>query len=216
MFIRPIKDDAVILSASLKPHNVHNGQRGILDSYHIGIFQHFLKNVKANGYTRSSWNVIEDKGQLRRIDHGIPIFHYAIFRLRKVEGRNRRDRIYSTLSGIGCQFHSFISGTGTNVSNNRHFSAYFFCYRANHLLALFNSLIYEFTGATSQIDTLGPFSQAIPSQHFASLRTDVAFLIIAGWEGWEYTLEFFQIDHKNSLAFVNLLHFLKTVFHFCS
>ena len=48
----------------------------------------FAENVKADGHAGGAGNVVENEGQMRRFNHGVPVIHDAVIRLGEVVGRH--------------------------------------------------------------------------------------------------------------------------------
>ena len=88
LLVRSVEDNAAVLAAGLELKHIHHGQRGVLDADDIGVLQHFAENVKADGHAGGAGNVVENEGQMRRFNHGVPVIHDAVIRLGEVVGRH--------------------------------------------------------------------------------------------------------------------------------
>ena len=111
----------------------------------------------------------------------------------EVDGRDRRDGVDAQALGVGRKLHA-VGGVVAGHMGDDHDTAFV---RGHDILknelALGDRLVDALAGGTAHIQALDPLSDEILRQFPHGLRRDRACFVIAGIEGRENALIFFQI-----------------------
>ena len=183
--------------------DVLGGHGGVLDAYHFGVFLHLPQQGQGEGHAGQLGDVVNDKV---RIGGGggdvVPIGGDGLFRQVEVDGGDGGDGVHTQALRVGGQGLTVLGVVAGHVGNDGHAALVGLHHVLQHQLALFHALVDALTGGAAHIEALDTLLDKVLRKGPYTFGGDSACLVVAGIEGGDNALVFFDLTHVQQLLHI--------------